>query len=214
MEISSIRITGEYRVDYLLFNPEGRGTSVLLHGFAQNADMIYRSLGSVLPKEHKILVPNGIFPLVSRIQKATEMRFSWYFYDRQKDHYHIPYDIPASIIAGLLSNLSIREPVDFIGFSQGGYLAPFCGLAYGNTRRSLCINSSLRLEKAPSLPRFPVHCLNGGCDELVDARLAEERFKNFQSQGLRGSFRSVPDAGHSIDEHISAAVEDILKPQP
>ena len=194
----------------MLINPEGAQTTVLLHGFAENADTIYGNLQDVLPKEHRIIVPNGIFPMPPRIQHTKGMRFSWYFYDKKSDHYYISYDIPAGIIAGLLSGLDRETPVDFIGFSQGGYLAPFCGLTYPNTRKAVCINASLRLEKSPRLPDFPVHCLNGEHDDLVDARLAEERFARFRLQGLKGSFQVVPDAGHTLDDSILLKLKNTL----
>ena len=210
MELTRANIQGEYRVDYLHFYPDRLKAVVLLHGFCQNAKKIYRILGKTFSSDKQLIIPNGIFPISFQMQNSSDMSFSWYFYDRTNDNYYISYDIPAQVINNLVNTLEIKGDVYFVGYSQGGYLAPFCGVLCKKAQQVICINSSLRIEKLNTLPSFPIHCLNGGKDPIVDPLLAQKRFDDFQSKGLKGSFQLFPDSTHQIDGILRSKVKELL----
>ncbi len=214
MELITTNIQGEYRVDYLHFNKGLTEAVVLLHGFCQNAQKIYQMLGKDFPSNKQLIIPNGIFPMVSRMQNTSDMFFSWYFYNRENDDYYISYDIPAKVINNLLNELNVKDSIHFVGYSQGGYLAPFCGVLCDKTIQVICVNSSLRIEKLNALPVFPIHCLNGSKDAIVDPLLSKERFEYFQSKGLRGSFQLLSNSTHKIDGRLCSKVKSLLRKRP
>ena len=211
METTRVHIKGEYRIDYLHFNRGLSETIVLLHGFGENAERIYRSVGPYLPSDKQLIIPNGLFPLAFRGQKRLHPVFAWYFYDKERDEYHIPYNIPARVVGNLLEEIGIRGEVQFIGYSQGGYLAPFCGQQYKQTKQVLCVNASLRIEQLDAIPYFPIHCLNGEEDPIVDSVLARKRFEFFRKQGLTGSFQSLPHCQHDLNERLGSQIGKILQ---
>ena len=210
MDLMRVNIQGEYRVDYLHFHKDCLEGVVLLHGFYQNAQKIYQILGKDFASDKQLIIPNGIFPLVSKIQNTSDICFSWYFYDSKNDDYYISYDIPAKVINNLVNILEIKGCIHFVGYSQGGYLAPFCGALCKKTQQVICVNSSLRIEKLDTLPTFPIHCLNGENDSIVDPVLARGRFDDFQSRGLKGSFQLSPDSTHQIDNRLRSKIKELL----
>ncbi len=210
MNLENQKIYGPYRLDYFHFNQECVDAVVVLHGFAENAEIIYEKLKQVLPKTKQIIIPNGIFPLPKKAQDTYNLRFAWYFYDPQKDYYFIDYDIPANIINNLLAQLKINSKVTFVGFSQGGYLAPFCGIVYENTEQVITLNASLRLEKFESFPYFPIYCLNGDGDNLVDPYLAKERFEKLTSKGMQGAFELITETNHEINDRMLFSLRKFL----
>ncbi|MGK7876043.1 MAG: hypothetical protein AB4426_22905 [Xenococcaceae cyanobacterium] len=211
MNLENKKIYGPYRLDYFHFNKECEDAVVVLHGFGESAEIIYEKLKKVLPKNKQIIIPNGIFPIPQKLQYTYNLRFAWYFYDNKKDYYFIEYDIPANIISNLLTELKINSKVTFVGFSQGGYLAPFCGMVYGNTEKVITLNASLRLEKSESFPCFPIYCLNGDGDDLVNPHLAKERFEQFNSKGMKGAFELITETKHKINDNMLFSLAKFLK---
>ncbi len=71
MNLENKKIYGAYRLDYLHFNQECVDAVVVLHGFAESAEIIYEKLKQVLPKTKQIIIPNGIFPLPKKVQDTN-----------------------------------------------------------------------------------------------------------------------------------------------
>ena len=211
MNLENKKIYGPHRLNYFHFNKECVDAVVVLHGFGESAEIIYKKLKQVLPKTKQIIIPNGIFPIPRKVQDTYNLRFAWYFYDHKKDYYFIEYDIPANIISNLLTELKINSKVTFLGFSQGGYLAPFCGMVYENTEKVITLNASLRLDKSETFPCFPIYCLNGDSDNLVDPYLAQERFEKFKTKGMKGAFELIAETNHEINDNMLFSLAKLFR---
>lgn len=202
-----LQIDAPYRLDYLY--REGNDVLVvLLHGYGQNARGILKLLEDVIPSECSLLVPNGPFPLPTKARTAESLGFAWYFYDSSKDEFYIPYSVPTQLITGLLTALNLNQKkVIVLGYSQGGYLAPFVGEKIQNLEMVISINASFRYEFMEEKRDFPIHAINGKVDDIVEPLLAKQRHEKLIKMGHRGNFHLVDDSAHRIDDNIKAVLK-------
>ena len=72
---------------------------------------------------------NGIFPLAPEIKgeiPEIKLRFAWYFFNPLTKTYFIDPSVPEKTITNLIHHLNLQDyKITFLGYSQGGYLAPF-----------------------------------------------------------------------------------------
>ncbi len=206
--------------------PTGKSIIVLLHGYSESAVKIYKRIGRGLSEkipEASIIALNGLYPLPKHFPLDSTPKddeelisgFAWYFFDQRKNEFLIDYHIPVQTICSYLNQINSKKlPTSFIGYSQGGYLAPFVGLSYPFTSQVLGINCSFRFdiikEKFQEIP-FALNEIQGSEDQVIDTQLCSERFKalkeHFQS---RGEFQWV-EGNHWLDPRTrDAAIELFL----
>jgi predicted esterase len=201
--------------DYLLRAPEKpTRLIVLLHGFAQRGEWIYRKLEPHLPADAVVIAPCAPFPLprVPRVEgEKLELGYSWYFYDARVDEYLIDMRVGVDFVFHLLEyvvqHLGLDQlPTDLIGFSQGGYLAPHLATRLPNCQRVIGIACEFLVDEM----EFPVHFrmdqIQGEADEVtmpMKAKLAHDRLRE---RGVVGEFHGVPGLGHRIDGRVQELV--------
>ena len=125
-------------IDYQsLGNPNSDRVILLLHGYAQNSQEIIDSFKSLIDEsDAHWLVPNGVFPIPKKRKDYISYRFAWYFYNTVKQEYYIDFDYPSHVLSGLLAKLNTKDKaVTIIGYSQGGYLAPFVAQRYPQAQK-------------------------------------------------------------------------------
>src|SRR5690606_20601885 len=144
MKENTVYLPSEYRIDYKFQDGDGP-LLIFLHGYAQNGNSFYNDIKDALPANCAVLIPNGPFPMPGQTRTIDDLGYAWYFYDAPSDQYYIPYTIPADLLKSLVENLKLQDREKIIvGFSQGGYLAPFVAEVLTNIRHVVCINSSFR----------------------------------------------------------------------
>lgn len=187
---------------------------ILLHGYSESAKVIYKRLGQKINKlkgeNCKIIAINGLFPLVRpfEILKNNEknreekniLGFAWYFYDSSKDQFLIDYEVPAKTISHWINHINPNNlPVTIIGYSQGGYLAPFIACELNkNVKRVIGINCSFRYQMLPQIPNFRLDQFQGREDQIIDTKLAFERFDYLKKKGMKGEFHWVDGVDHKL----------------
>jgi len=157
-----------------VLSPTGDEIIMLLHGYSESAQKIYKRLGRPLDEElhqqvkkkFSIIALNGLYPLpkhfpleVAKDKQSDNKRqtqqvhedllagFAWYFYDQRTDQFLIDYKVPVNTLVRLLKQINPTAlPTSFIGYSQEGYLTPFIALAYPHTKQAMGINCSFRFE--------------------------------------------------------------------
>ncbi len=209
MESSTLYLPAPYRMDYL--QRSGNDTLVvLLHGYGQSAQAIYQLVGSVIPPQFSVLVPNGPFPLPGKARTVSSLGFAWYFYDSDSDKFFVPYSVPAQLVSDLLVRLQWQHKrIIIVGYSQGGYLAPFVAQELDQVAHVVCINASFRHELMND-KKFLVHAINGADDEIVDPVQAKLRHKQLEKLGRKGDFHLVEQANHRIDSAINQTLAAYL----
>ncbi|MCF8058355.1 MAG: serine hydrolase family protein [Bacteriovoracaceae bacterium] len=198
---------------------------LLLHGYSEEGKKIYKRLGRKMAEEFKarkvlILAPNGLypmpraFPLDKEIEGVEDLLqgFAWYFYHPGSNTFLIDYKIPAISLSSWINKLNRPNlPVTIIGYSQGGYLAPFVAFETKSVKRVIGINCSFREDLMLNTPSFPMDLVQGREDTIIETNLAFERFEKLIERGVSGKFTWVEGADHRLSPDIAQSVLEILK---
>ncbi len=200
----------------------------LLHGYSETGFKIYKRLGVKLDKligsNTLILAPNAPFPLPKAFPLSTnEARtkeellqgFAWYFYHSATNEFLIDYKVPAQMLTNYITEVlalyaTEQAPFQIIGYSQGGYLAPF--LAQELVKSSLvpekviALNCSIRSDLLSEVPSYPLYQLQGTEDKIIDTKLAFERFEKLKERGLKeGEFQWIEGVDHFLKGDLTEA---------
>jgi predicted esterase len=173
----------------------------LLHGYGEEGSKIHHQLKSVLPTDALIVAPNGPFLIPERTETGYRAGYSWYFYEPVSDSYIVDMTAAVGVLKELHTKLDSKGelPVTIIGFSQGGYLAPFVGQTFGATTQGVIrINYKFLNDKLEALPKFQMDLIQGEKDEVVNLEQVRGSFQKLQARGVRGGFHPVPELGHRI----------------
>jgi predicted esterase len=195
MQIQRTRIPVDLFADYYLRQPaEPKRVFLLLHGFEQTAKKIFAKFDPVLSalgQGYVVLAPNGPFPIPKKVDDDHfHLGCSWYFYDASRDEYYMDMEIGVRFLSGLVIHLGLeRLPATLIGFSQGGYLAPFA---------------------AQAMPQVD-HVIGIGCEFLIDELKPSIGFKMDCIQGVPGEFRLIENGGHRVDEAVLEQAADLIR---
>lgn len=198
--------------DFLLEHPKGaKEVYLLLHGFGETAKVISKRIKKVLPKDQIILSPNGFFPIPQRTEEGFKMGYAWYFFDPVKHIYYIDYDVPATFLENLLKKLNIDNlPLTIIGYSQGGYLAPFVGQKLNSTKHVIGINCNYKYEMYEYPVNFRIDALNGMKDDMVDPFNAQKSFEKLKEKGIEGSFFGLEEEDHRLSKAFLDKIQDLI----
>ncbi len=183
-----------------------------LHGYGQSAEDLYKLIESALPKKSTLLLPNGPYPLPGKARTIESLGFAWYFYDAKSSEYYVPYKIPANLVKDLVAhlNLSQRKKI-IIGYSQGGYLAPFLAQELNDVEKVICLNSSFRPDLMDDLKHdFLVHAINGEDDDMVNPLEAKNKHAKLQKYNCHGEFTLLKDTNHRINEEMLLKLKTYL----
>jgi predicted esterase len=216
-KINRLQIPGYWIADYIYKvqnNP--KELILLLHGYSESAEKIFDRLINYLPSTAAVLAPCGLFPIPQRkggdTQKVEhEMGYSWYFYNFRTDEYVIDMGSAIHYLIGLIRELKLEHlPLRIIGFSQGGYLAPFVGLEQPQTRQVIGISSRFLEDEFPSLPHFRMDAVHGEVDEVIECKPAEESHRRLLQKGVQGKFIVVPNVPHRLTFEVRKKVRELL----
>ena len=214
---SRLKIPGAWISDYILKLPENPSELILLlHGYSESGEKIFDRLEKYLPQTAAVLAPCGLFPIPQRkggdTQKVEhEMGYSWYFYNFRTDEYFIDMDPAVQYCLGLVRQLNLNHlPTRLIGFSQGGYLAPFVGLTMPQTQQVIGISCRFLEEELSQLPLFRMDAVHGELDEVVECQPAQESHRRLVQKGVTGKFISVPKVAHRLTFEVRERVQELL----
>ncbi|MGB0453497.1 MAG: hypothetical protein ACPGJV_07260 [Bacteriovoracaceae bacterium] len=215
---TSIPLEGHCLYNFDLSSPP-ETINLYLHGFGQTAEQFSKIIEPILTDKDLIL--NAPFPIPNIFEKKidfasmrSDFRFTWYFYNKENDTYLIKMDSALEYIQTLLQSLNLLDhKFNIIGYSQGGYLAPFLGQALKNVSKVLSCHASLRedklfSEKAQKLP-FSFYQINANQDEFIDNELAKERFNLAKEKFSEAQFIEV-NSKHRIKSETLEAISKIL----
>ena len=199
MKTQQLKIPGTHLAEYLIKEGRDNKLYLLLHGYAESGTHLFNNLVDLLPGDATILAPNGTQPIPKKNQDHWSLNFAWYFYDNVSGKYFIDYKIPALYIKNLLQALGLEEtPVTLIGYSQGGYLAPFAALELQQVEKVVGLCCSYKHEMLPQKLPFPIYGLHGEDDLLVDPQNASNCHQQLILKGNEGQFQLIPNQGHRL----------------
>jgi predicted esterase len=195
---------------------------VLLHGYAESGERIFARLEEALPADSVILAPNAPFPIPERKSNGEyRIGFSWYFFNSPTNEYFIDMSVAIAAIKNAINalGLSVPLPVRIIGFSQGGYLAPFLARELGHAAQVIGIGSEYltddliqaELTKDSGLKQMRLDSVHGVKDELVSHGKAQASFNSLKAAGFNcRDFITLPEETHLITPIVREAVGELL----
>lgn len=195
---------------------------ILLHGFAESGERIFSKLEPVLPTRALVLAPNAVFPMAHKNAAGEyKMVHAWYFYDPGSKQYVIDMRVALDYLATGLKTLGLAHlPKRIIGFSQGGYLAPFAALRLGNVRQVVGVACEYLVEelfselKAGEQAPFRIDGVHGALDEIVQLEESRLSHAELAHQGIEGEFVVLEKSAHRFDPAIAEAVKTLLGRAP
>jgi predicted esterase len=215
-------LPGKVVCDYVLkMVDQPQELVILLHGYQQSGRYLFDKLASQCPSNAVILAPNGPYPLPERKADGTyRLGFSWYFYNPATDSYYIDMSIALEMLARLVEELGYSElPKRIVGFSQGGYLAPFAAMRFKAVKQVVGIASefvadewreSAKTQSREWPPQYRVDSIHGDQDDIVEVKDSRKNHEILAREGARGEFRMLPGIGHRITSEVKAAVGEVL----
>ncbi len=211
MKQSRALISTQYPCDYTISEaPNGAEGFLLLHGFTEAGAKIFKKCEEALPRNSIILAPNGLFPLPERQDSSYKIGFSWYFYDPFTDEYFIDMQPAIQLLTNLITKLGYDKiPWTVIGFSQGGYLAPFVAQKIPLVKKVIGIGCRFLDEELAMPLSFKMHGIHGEDDEIVKSIEAEASFKKLESRGVVGDFTVLKGVGHRISSEVLAKLKGL-----
>ena len=205
---------GMFPVDYELTGSlNSEKVAVFFHGYGQHFGFMKKKFQSLF-QDTQLLFINGIYPLAPDLSvdiKKIKLRFAWYFFNPLTNQYFISPDTPALVIKNLLFSLKLEsKKLLFLGFSQGGYLAPFVAKSFAKST-VISINSNIRYDLLPAKNDFKFFSINGSLDKVVNPQNAKNSTDVFSQQGNEAIHRAVPTSGHEIDSELINACRQVIE---
>lgn len=213
METTRIKVPSFHLVDYIKNDcPNPKRVILLLHGYGEKAQKIFKRLIEYLPKDSLVIAPNGPFPLPVKTEDGYKLSFAWYFFDPIKDKFFIDYELPSELLKNFYQQLDLPNlPLTIIGYSQGGYLSPLVGAKIPQTNHVIGINCRFRYDKLENGINFKLDGIHGKLDEVVDPNRAKESFEILKKRGIKGNFYFIENEGHLLSEPIKEKIQELLK---
>jgi predicted esterase len=194
--------------------------TIYLHGYADHGGSFTRRLfPEGYPQalaETSALIPNGPFPVPVKTEDGWREAYAWYFFDDSRQKMVIS---PETAINGILSLVAEfgyeHVPKALVGFSQGGYLAPYLAQRLNNVVTVVGIGTGYRTDffgplgkrdsKAPS-----VHAIHGVGDTVFPLETAKAAHQKVIELGFQGNFHSVENGTHVANKAMGKILSDLL----
>lgn len=211
MTLKREMIKTEIPIDYILTSPEGpKEIFLLLHGFVQEATDLYDVIKEFLPKDAIVVAPNGLFPIpkVNKKTKKLELKFTWMFYNRETQKQYFDYDVPVQGLCSLMRSLNLPNlPLTVIGFSQGGYVAPFFLEKYsGQIKQLIGIGAVIKNDLLKKTISYKVNLLHGKFDNIVEL----DNAKKSLSPITDGEFHILDNTGHRLNDEVANKIKELV----
>ena len=197
---------------YWRSGPSANGTVICLHGFQDHATSMVRRLGWLdQPPPFEVLAINGPFPVpVWKIDNFVEA-YSWYFRDTNRNIMLVSPTHTAEKVGGLIQSLlPSNHPVALVGFSQGGFFAPFLAKhIMAQTRAIIGIGCGYPMEAYQHIQGIEVHAIHGEKDERIPIQMSKDAFNQLASAGVNGQYHTFPDLMHRVDPVVEPLVRKL-----
>ncbi|MCB0394202.1 MAG: hypothetical protein KDD25_06565 [Bdellovibrionales bacterium] len=184
---------------------EDRGSSllILLHGFQQTHETMWDAFEPFFPEDHAILSLAGPFLVPVQKEDKYEKGYSWYFFDTKDQKFLVDMSPAIEYVGSALETLGLVDRnKTVIGYSQGGYFAPFLSKQLKFVQSVGLISARVRLDGVTTPFPFPIFCTHGERDTIVDYALSKESYERLSNMGQKGDFKGVDGLGHRLRSEL------------
>ena len=206
-------------MSYRHWQPENMNRlAIFLHGYSDHGGSFLRRL---FPKGWPteldnvgLLAPNGLFPVPVKTEEGWREAYSWYFFDEAKMRMLISPDFAVTGIQMLLKQYGLEEsPKTIIGFSQGGFLAPYLAKHLNGVSEIIAVGSGFRPDfyEVLSAKHIRLTAIHGDQDEVFPIAAAKKAHARILDLGFKGDFLEIPGVRHIATPEIGSAVTKRLQ---
>lgn len=194
--------------------------TIFLHGYADHGGSFTRRLfPDGYPNDFQeiaALIPNGLYPVPIKSEDGWREAYAWYFYDDAKQKMVISPDAAVTGIQTLINEHGYADvPKVLIGFSQGGFLAPYLANHLDHVVSIIGIGTSFRADYfLPLKSRFAnlptVHAIHGTKDDVFPIEQTMTSYLKVAELGFPGNLVSVLDGTHVASASMGASLRTLL----
>jgi phospholipase/carboxylesterase len=205
-------------LDFTILPPSGAGphpTILALHGMGMRPEPFARWFRGLQDAPCAWLLPEGPYPVESRVGGLRASGFAWYVYDGDTPAFRATLRRSEGRILQLLPERASTWNLDparviLLGFSQGAYFAGSLGLRHAERFRGIVIAGGRARpgwadRAAETIPRIPFLFLHGRDDDVVPLDQARASADEIERLGFPVRFH-VTEGGHAWNEEMSAAL--------
>lgn len=204
-----VRLSTTYLYDS---NEQSRNGLLVLHGFSDHAKSVKkRLLGSEAVADFHVFIPNGLFPSPTKRENEFREGYAWYFRDPLSGKQMISPEFAAESLIQLIRQLGLSHlEWTVLGFSQGGFFAPFLVQAGLSCKKIIGVGSAYRLEAYEGIKNLEVFGVHGEKDTIVPFDYAKSSFEALKVKGFGKKFFAIPELGHTMNEAGRKIIREIL----
>lgn len=193
----SVPITSLYRP---AADPDSRDLVILLHGFQDTAESFDRRVfRDDVPAFHA-LTPNAPFPAPIRNKDDWRAGFSWFFADRSKGLILLHPSVGVEAVVQIVERRGFADHRKIlVGFSQGGYVAPFVAKRLKNVVKIIGVGSGYRVADYEGVAVDDVDAIHGDLDEIVEIERSKHGFNELRPKLRAGEYFTLPGLKHGVD---------------
>ena len=189
-------------------------TLILLHGYGQTKERIYKSIGvHLINLAKRLIVLNGPFPIPYQDKEGDYKEgYAWYFHSYRQNFTVIPAENCEPFFDELISKLNLEgENVSLIGYSQGGYIMPLFAQKLKNLNQligiSCGVSTHFKSWMINSKPCF--NLIHSEEDNLSDVKQAEIQFNELNLDNKNCALYKLP-GGHEMDQNKISIIKKLI----
>ena len=184
---------------------------LVLHGVMEKGSRMMRRMQQALPENALILAPDGPFPIPTKMKTGYKVRYAWYFFDNIKNIYVIDYQYSTNLLVNLLKALNFdKKQLVIIGYSQGGYLAPFVAQKSPQVKYIIGLACVFKQDLLAEKLTIPFTLVHGRQDSMVSYNGSFSNFEIISKYNKNCYFRSLENTDHYYNDCFADAVSKIL----
>jgi predicted esterase len=186
---------------------------LLLHGFSQRGESIFKKLVNELPAHAIVLSPNAPFPSPVRINDEYKEAYAWYFYLSKEKRFVIPPTEATKSLKDLICDLGYEKlPIRIIGFSQGGYMAPWLVKELPNVHHSISISADYPAHYYEGLRDYKFDIIHGVEDKIAPIASIRNNTEILKTKNRNFTLHELDNTGHEINAAVVELVQKLLDP--
>lgn len=192
--------------------PQSQQGLLVLHGFSDHAQGVKKRLLGLDPiSGFHVFIPNGLFPSPTKRENEFKEGYAWYFRDPVSGKQMIAPEFAAESLLKLINQVGLGHLVwTVIGFSQGGFFAPFLVKAGLDCKKIIGVGAAYRVDAYSGLSDLEVYGVHGEKDTIVPFEYAQSSFGALKAQGLGKKFVAIAELGHTMNESSRKIIRELI----
>lgn len=192
--------------------PQSRQGLLVLHGFSDHAKSVKKRLLGIEPvSDFHVFVPNGLFPSPTKRENEFKEGYAWYFRDPLSGNQMIAPEFAAESLLKLINQVGLAHlEWTIVGFSQGGFFAPFLVKAGLVCKKIIGVGAAYRVEAYAGISGVEVYGVHGEKDTIVPFDYALSSFEALKAQGLGKKFVAIPELAHTMNESGRKIIRELV----